>query len=182
MVTERLSISPLPLTRLRMNMVGEFLVRWTARIAVACYVARLMCDVGGIKGTGSQTTGRRWWSIGCAAFLLHVIAAFHFIHHWSHAAAFEATARRTAEMTGWNSGFGVYINEAFLVLWLTDTFFWWQDLSWPRHRRIYWAVQSVFAFLMLQATAIFGPPFWIPVVVLVIAFLWLRPWTGWSVR
>ncbi|MEI8022201.1 MAG: hypothetical protein WCH39_28585 [Schlesneria sp.] len=61
-----------------------------------------------------------------------------------------------------------------LVLWLADTFFWWRDLSWPRHRRIYWAVQSVFAFLMFQATAIFGPPFWIPVVVLVITFLSLR--------
>ncbi len=155
-------------------MIGEFLVRWTARIAVACYIARLACDSGHNGGIDSQKIARIWWSIGCATFVLHVIVAFHFIHHWSHTAAFDATAKRTAEMTGWNSGFGLYINEAFLLLWLTDTFFWWQDVSWPRHRRIYWTVQSVFAFLMIQATAIFGPPFWIPVVVLVIAILSIR--------
>ncbi len=155
-------------------MIGELLIRWTARIAVACYVARLACDVGHQSEDDSQKSARWWWTMGCFSFLLHVISAFHFEHHWSHAAALEATARRTAEITGWKSGFGVYINEAFLVLWLADTFFWWQDLSWPRHRRIYWTVQSVFAFLMLQATAVFGPPFWVPVVAMVIVFLSLR--------
>jgi len=155
-------------------MLGEILVHWTARIAVACYVARLICDTSRNKGTHSQKRARCWWTIGCVAFLLHVMSAFHFIHHWNHAAAFESTAKRTAEMTGWNSGFGLYVNEAFLLLWLTDTFLWWQDLFWPRHRRIYWLVQSVFAFLMLQATAIFGPPFWIPLVVMVTAILSFR--------
>ncbi len=161
-------------------MIGELLIRWTARLAVACYVARLAFDVEQKAEANWQQSARWWWTIGCFFFLLHVIAAFHFEHHWNHAAAYEATAKRTAEVTGWDSGFGLYVNEAFLILWLTDTLCWWQDLSWPQHRRIYWTVQSVFAFLMLQATAIFGPPFWIPVVVLVIVFLCLRLWTRWS--
>jgi hypothetical protein len=155
-------------------MIGELIIRWSARIAVGCYISRLVCDFGRPLGTPSQESARWWWTMGCLSFVLHVIAAFHFEHHWSHAAAYEATSRRTAEMTGWNSGLGLYINEAFLVLWMSDTFFWWRDLYWPRHRRIYWSIQSVFAFLMLQATAIFGPPFWIPVVAVVILFLSLR--------
>ena len=154
-------------------MVGEMLIRWTARLAVACYVARLMCDTGRKNDVPSQHAARWWWTIGCACFLMHVAAAFHFEHGWSHAAAFKYTAKRTAEMTGWNSGFGLYVNEAFLCLWLADTILWWRRLSWPENRRIYWTVQGVFAFLMIQATAIFGPPFWMPVFLLVVALLLL---------
>src|SRR6266700_4246784 len=38
----------------------------------------------------------------------HVVSAFHFHHHWSHAAEYEETARRTAELFGVRSGAGLY--------------------------------------------------------------------------
>ena len=85
-------------------MGGELLVRWTARIAVACYIARLLCDTSSKEWTDSQKRARIFWSVGCVVFLLHVIAAFHFIHNWRHAAAFEAIgapagiARRAAAL------------------------------------------------------------------------------------
>src|SRR5580698_4426003 len=108
-------------------MFGEFLIRWTARLAVACYAARLICDAGDSLRDSTQRAARWCWTIGCAWFVVHVAVAFHFQHHWDHAAAFASTARRTAEMTGWNSGTGLYVNEAFLCLWLVDTVFWWRD-------------------------------------------------------
>jgi hypothetical protein len=157
-----------------LHMVEEMLVRWTARLAVSCYVARLMCDAEYRRTTLSPQSARWWWTIGCGWFVMHVIAAFHFEHGWSHSSAFESTARKTAAMTGWNSGWGLYINEAFLCLWITDTILWWRNLSWPDNRRIYWAIQGIFAFLMIQATAIFGPLFWKPVVLLVVVILWIR--------
>jgi hypothetical protein len=155
-------------------MFEEMIVRWTARLAVACYVARLMIDSRPGDRISRQRIARWWWTIGCAWFLLHVIAAFHFTHHWNHSAAFESTARRTAEMTGWNSGVGLYINEAFLCLWLTDTVLWWRDDSWPDHRRIYWTIQGIFAFLFIQATVVFGPPFWKPMAMLVVVLFLAR--------
>lgn len=157
-------------------MSGELLIRWSARLAVACYGARVIFDVRP-AGWNSSRAARLWWTIGCAIFLVHVAAAFHFHHHWNHAAAFDETAQRTAEMTGWNSGAGLYVNEAFLLLWLTDVALWWRNPSWPQNRRVYCVVQSIFAFLMIQATAVFGPPLWKPVVLVYLMILfgiWLR--------
>ena len=74
-------------------------------------------------------------------------------------------------MTGWNSGVGLYVNEMFLFLWITDTILWWHDLSWTNNRGIYWGIQSIFAFLMFQATVVFGPPFWKPVGFLLIVMI-----------
>ena len=156
------------------DMIEEMLVRWTARMAVACYVARILCDTSIGNTARSRHAARWWWTMGCGWFLFHVLAAFHFEHHWNHQAAFDATARRTAEMTGWNSGWGLYVNEAFLGLWIADTILWWRDDSWPDNRRAYWTVQGIFGFLMIQATAIFGPPFWKPVVLVVVAVICRR--------
>ena len=152
-------------------MPGELIIRWTARVAVACYVTRLLYDAGHQHDTRSQQRARWWWTLGCGWFVLHVASAFHYLHGWNHAAAVAYTARRTAELTGWNSGVGLYVNELFLALWLVDTIMWWREISWPSNRRMYWLVQSVFAFLMLQATAIFGPPFWIPIAIGVVDLL-----------
>lgn len=140
---------------------------------MVCYVARLVCDFSGNRSNSNPSTARWWWTAGLMVFLVHVIAAFHFQHHWNHAAALEYTARRTQELTGWNTGVGLYVNEAFLGLWLLDACCWWYDLDWPRHRWVYWTVQSIFAFLMFQATVVFGQWFWTPASILVIPGLLL---------
>ncbi|HEY0980577.1 MULTISPECIES: hypothetical protein [unclassified Schlesneria] len=152
-------------------MPGELLIRWTARFAVACYVARLLYDAAGMTEPSAQRQARWWWTVGCGWFILHVVSAFHFLHEWNHDAAYTYTAKRTAELTGWSSGLGLYINEAFVALWVVDTLLWWRDLSWPNNRSGYWGVQTVFAFLMIQATAVFGPSFWIPIVIMIAGLL-----------
>lgn len=160
-------------------MMGDMIVRWTARFAVACYLARVMCDVHDSQNTPAQKWARWWWTAGCVIFLIHVATAFHFEHGWNHAKAFEHTAKRTDEMTGWNSGVGLYINEGFLCLWLFDTVMWWRNLGWPLvHRYMYWAVQAIFGFLMFQATVVFGPPFWRPLGALLLLAVVIQ----WTIR
>jgi hypothetical protein len=149
----------------------ELLIVWTARLAVACYVGRLATDIANRRDESSQRTARRFWTLGCAILLIHEALVFHILFHWSHAAAYDHVARRTREMTGWDSGFGLYVNYAFSMVWLTDTILWWRDLHWPKQRAPFWIVQLVFAFMMTQATMVFGPPSWIPVGLAVMAVL-----------
>ena len=158
-------------------MLGDALIRWTARLFVVCYVGRLCVDAAGRRDAASQRVARWLWTTGCVIFVLHVMAAFHFQHNWSHAAAFEHVRQQTLHDTGWDSGIGLYINYAFGLLWLADTIRWWQRLDWSEKRSSYWTVQIVFAFLMSQATAAFGPPYWMPIwtaVVLLLIVIGLR--------
>ncbi|MGC1273084.1 MAG: hypothetical protein WBC44_05215 [Planctomycetaceae bacterium] len=140
---------------------GLTFVRWTVRLAVACYAVRVLMDVGDF---GSLRTRRGLWTVGLVLYLAHVVAAFHFVHHWSHAAAWEETARQTFELTGWRSGAGLWANYAFTLLWLGDAVAWWTTgLNFPqRCRRTAMVVQVVFAILVFNATAVFGPEFWRP--------------------
>lgn len=62
----------------------------------------------------------RLWTSAAWVFVLHVICAFAFVHHGSHDAAWEHTARRTAELTGFYSGVGLLLNEMFTIFWLVD--------------------------------------------------------------
>lgn len=152
-------------------MIDDLIIRWTARLAVACYFARLCCDATDGTSEPLRRSARGWWTIGCGLFVCHVVAAFQLEHHWSHQAAYDSTAKRTLEMTGWDSGIGLYVNYAFLALWIIDTSLWWRDLSWTDHQARYWAVQSVFAFMIIQSTAVFGPPLWKPVVLAAVLYL-----------
>ena len=85
---------------------GEALTRWTVRVAVALYVAALA-----LRGVAHRPAAARLaWTAGLIAFLLHVGCAFHFYHGWSHRAAYEATARQTADTVGLAWGGGLYVN------------------------------------------------------------------------
>lgn len=77
-------------------LTGELLTRWTARLALALYVLGLAVRVSAAGRRPRLDTARLFWTAGCLAFLLHTASAFEFYHHWSHRAAYEATARRTA--------------------------------------------------------------------------------------
>lgn len=152
-------------------MPADAIVRWTARLFVACYVGRIGIDAAGRRDAVAQRAARWLWTIGCAVFLIHMVAAFHSVHGWSHAAAFKHVLQRTREATGLASGIGLYVNYGFGVLWMVDAIQWWRKLDWVERPRPYWIVQVIFAFLMVQATAVFGPAFWTPMVVAVIVLL-----------
>lgn len=158
--------------------MGEELTRWTVRLAVACYLGRVFTDAAGWRTPADARRARWLWTLGGAIYLVHVACAFHFYHGWSHAAALRHTAERTAEVVGWHWGGGLWINYAFTLLWCGDIALWWTRPA-DRHPRspiTYWTIQAIFAFLMFNATAVFGPPFWRWVVVgVVAALLLLRP-------
>ncbi len=142
---------------------AELAVSWTVRAAVALYAARLLADAGDF---GSQRTRRLLWTAGLAFYLAHVAAAFHFVHGWSHDDAWRETARQTNAIVGWNDGSGLWANYAFTLLWLADAAAWWIiGADYPRrYRRTQVGLQAMFAFLVFNATAVFGPPFWRPAV------------------
>lgn len=158
-------------------MDADALIRWTARLAVACYVARLLVDVASPPSPQRNRRSLAIWTAGCAILWLHIAAVFHFVHGWSHAAAYEHTRRQTLAVTGWDSGAGIYVNYVFAAWWLLDVLAWWTRSNWPDRRWTYWATQVFFAFMMFNATVVFGPRGWIVVaalVVIVLAAMWLR--------
>jgi len=162
--------------------MADFVVLWTVRIALALYVAALLLRfrvVGRVSdpsqvsphlnsvscaaaGDGPAIrvakTARLAWTAGFVAFLLHLAAAFHFVHHWSHAAAFEETARRTYEVVGMEVGDGVYVNYLYTLIWGMDVAWWWLGpASYCRRSRwIEGSIQAFLGFIVFNSTVVFG--------------------------
>ena len=63
-------------------------------------------------------------------------------------------------MTGWDSGDGIYANYLIAGWWLLDVVLWWKHERWPQQRWAYWPMQAYFAFMMFNATVVFGPRWW----------------------
>src|SRR5213592_1485393 len=94
---------------------GENAVRNSVRLALLCYGVSLGVQLRG----GPCRLARLSWTLGLAAYAVHVVLAFHHFHGWSHAQAVEHV--RAA------SGFGegVYASHLFGLLWTVDVAWWW---------------------------------------------------------
>jgi hypothetical protein len=133
---------------------GEQFALWSVRLSMLCYVAALTLRLRG----RSHNTARWWWTAGVILMAVHIVAALGVFHHWSHAEAIAHTARRTAELTGWNWGGGIYFNYAFLALWSFDALWWWLKPNCYLHRP-HWIevlIQGYLAFIALNATIVFA--------------------------
>ena len=131
-------------------MLGTELTRWTIRLALLCLAARL--------GGELRWRGEAWWfgwsrgiwTAGCVCFVLHVVCAFQFTHHWSHADALRVTGDRTADMLGMRFGEGLYFSYLFLLLWLADVA--WQWLAPASYRqRSPWLAAGFLAYMAFIA-------------------------------
>ncbi|OYV93053.1 MAG: hypothetical protein B7Z73_03955 [Planctomycetia bacterium 21-64-5] len=159
----------------------------------------------GNRSPRRQRWARLAWTLGCLCYLAHVACAFHFYHGWSHAAAYRHTAERTAAVAGWSWGGGVYFNYVFTAVWLADTLWWWRTSSvgnalcgvpkrcqrelhgtpqraFPtdpsRRDWLHLAVQLFMAFMVFNATVVFGQGFvrWFGVTgCTLLALHWLSP-------
>lgn len=138
--------------------LGEFLTRWTVRVALACYFAAVVLRWRSNLRPSPLSLSRVVWTFGCIAFLLHLVCAFHFYHHWSHDHAYAVTAEQTEEAIGLNWGGGIYVNHIFAVVWVWDVLWWWvAPTTYERRPRwIEWAVQGFMAFIAFNATVVFG--------------------------
>lgn len=92
------------------------------------------------------------WAFGCWLAFLHMAAAFHLAHGYAHAAAYEHTAR----VGGF--GAGIFVNYLFLAVWAADAAWMWAaSHSYRRRsRRLTWAVHGFLAFVVFNATVVFG--------------------------
>jgi hypothetical protein len=146
---------------------GHSLIIWTARLSVALYVTAVW-----LLRTRSQSPSGRFavlWVSAWAVCVVHVIFAFHFQHHWNHSAALQHTADMTERVTGLHWAGGLYINYVFLVWWGYDAI---QRLRGVALRSSI-IFQAVAAFMMFNATVVFGPRIWIAVALLLcVAVVW----------
>jgi hypothetical protein len=98
------------------------------------------------------------WTAGVLLLGAHTLAAFHFIHGWSHRAAAAETARQTAALTGIDWGGGVFVNYAFLSMWAADAAWWWvaPDSYRRRSHAIETALFLFFVFMFVNGAIVFA--------------------------
>lgn len=142
---------------------GDTLLRTTIWLALLAYTAALTLQLLG----RSDRLARLLWTLGCLSYLLHVAAAFHFVHDWSHAEA----VRHTQEVGGF--GAGIYVNHLFTLLWSADVLSWWLWPGWhaQRSRWVDLTLHGFMLFVIFNAAVVFvaGPARWAGVAM----FAWL---------
>jgi hypothetical protein len=131
------------------------LIHATAGVSFALYAIALLLR---LRRPSSAAT--IIWTTAFALMAVHVALAFHWVHHWSHREAFDATARQTAEVFGVHWGGGVFANYALLLAWLVEVINWWRG-RWSG------LIQAFLAFMWFNGTIVFGHGFirWLGVVV-----------------
>ena len=166
---------------------GEYLILWTARASVACYVAALWCWLfAGVRQRRSDSAAVGpadrvyilFWSGAWLLCVLHVVCAFQFRHHWVHSAALQHTAEMTERVVGINWGGGLYINYVFLICWGVSSVRSLRILGHPSLRRPVFEtyMHGFAAFMMFNATAVFGPWWWwIPSIIVVALVSYRKP-------
>jgi hypothetical protein len=160
------------------------MIDWTVRLSMLLLSVVWLGQLAGLRSTAWQRTSRWMWTLGFLLGVAHVAAAFHYVHHWSHADAVADTARRTAEQLGWPVGAGVFFNYAFIGIWGLDVARWW---VWPRDdsrggRGWRLAVDGYLAFIAFSATVVFesGPIRWFGIAVTWFAAMLLVRRLVWS--
>lgn len=112
------------------------LIAWSIRLSMLLFVLVIACRILCSKTIIESTLTKTVWTCAFALFVVHVLASFHFVHRWSHSAAYRATAKQTFELLGIEVGTGVYFNYLFLAVWAADVINSWTDFSIGR-----WMVQ-----------------------------------------
>lgn len=94
------------------------------------------------------------YTAGLAMCALHIAVAFHVGHAWSHRAAFDHV-----EAVG-GYGWGLYVNYLFAAVWLFDAGWCWVSLDGYRSRPrwVNRLIHGFMAFIVFNATVVFGPP------------------------
>lgn len=137
--------------------LGEHLVYGTARVAMTLYFAALLAMVL-LRSDDRVARARRLWTLGWLVYLLHVAAAFHFAHHWSHAEAAASTDFQTELETGLPISGGIYFNYFFTLVWTLDVAWWWlMPTSYAkRPRGVAATLHGFLFFIVVNATVVFG--------------------------
>ena len=156
---------------------ADLAVRGTAWLAMASYFVGALLLLK-TPGSTPRFRGLRWvWAAGCEFYLWHMLAAFHFVHDWSHAEAMQHINEHAIAMTGQSAPLGIWLNYAFLAVWAFDAgwlFFSPNDYL-QRAKWISRAIHGFLLFMVINGAIIFAPPAvrWPSVVALsVLAWAW----------
>jgi hypothetical protein len=103
-------------------MTPELALRVTIWLSVLAWASS---EVLRRAGADRRDAARVLYTAGALLLIAHTAAAFQWRHDWSHAAAFDATAARSATVTGFASGVGIYLNYLMAALWIADAAWWW---------------------------------------------------------
>jgi len=158
--------------------LGAELIAWTVRLGVLCFALTLAGWAAGVTGARGERWLRWIWTVGWGLFVLHMLAAFHFQHGWSHQQAYTDTARQTGELIGWEFGGGVYFNYLLILLWGMDVSAWWLGWTAASGYRVWRKViVGYLCFIVFNGVVVFkgGWVRWVGVAVsLAIAGMWAR--------
>ena len=137
---------------------------------------------GGKRGGAPCRGAWHLWALGAVLCAVHMLLAMGIRHGWSHQSAIESTAAETQAVYGLNWGGGVYVNYAFLAVWIAELI-WWRAspatyLSRPSFAT--WSVRTFFLIVLFNAAVVFTSGFRALAGLLLIAFLlWIwRPARG----
>jgi hypothetical protein len=137
---------------------------WTARVCAFVWLVSLAIATRTERRAGSSSWWQIAWSAASILLGIHILVAFHFEHAWSHAAAFAHTARQSAAKVGLNWGGGIYFNYAVIAAWLVDVLQLWTRRETHSEGRAWRVTIDWFvAFMMINATVVFGPWGWKPI-------------------
>jgi hypothetical protein len=100
--------------------------------------------------------------LGALLCIIHIAISMGLRHGWSHDAAIRDTARQTMEVFGLAIGSGVYVNYAFVMVWLAELG-WWRanPVGYARRSRsIVWLLRAFYFVIVVSAAVIFVRPQW----------------------
>lgn len=140
--------------------LGDDLTRYTVRLALLYYAvaAALMLRLRPDEWLASAGRGRltRWcWTLGWAAYLVHLGMAFHFYHGWSHRNAVE----HVEQVSGF--GPGIFVSHTYTLVWTLDVCWWWRRPGSYARRAAWvgWALHGFLAFIIFCATVVYEQGF-----------------------
>jgi hypothetical protein len=158
--------------------MGELLLRSTAWLSLVAWAGSEWERTHARPAAGVRRA-RGLFTAGGALLLVHSLVAFHVRHAWSQAAALQDTARQTEAVTGLAVGAGLFVNYAFVVLWLAEIAWWWRSPEGyvQRSRAVDRAVRGFFLFMFANGAFVFvrAPARWLGAAALIVVLAaWYR--------
>ena len=135
-----------------------WMMRLTIWLAVAAWLLRVFVEASGREFAVRDRLMRWTWLIGAVACVVHVVCAMGFAHCWNLANAMRHTGQITRHVVGVELPESVFVNFAFTALWVVDAV---QEFRLNQPNRLGLARQMTWSVMMLNATVVFGPSYWI---------------------
>jgi hypothetical protein len=129
-------------------------VFWTIAAAMIAWALTECCRLAAAQ----LHLARAVWTVGALAMVIHAAAAFALVYEGSQDVALAAVARQTAGITGVKTGAGLYVNYAFIAIWIADAAWWWTVP--PAKAAVVgtwaWARLAFFLFMFVNGAVVFA--------------------------